>query len=261
MDRPLYNQLVAYYELVEGRDWTSEIRLIASILRDHGCKSLVDLGCGTGYHARALTKLGFRATGIDISRQNIRFARKRAKEENVHPRFVIGSYYDYSPDERFDVALCLNWSIPVRDDEVKRFLDNTNSLLQPGGLLIFDFERTSQIVWSDVGKAFTASWDREQEMVVRVSVGQMASNVLYSNDVYIIYSKSSEPIHPDERSRYRAVGRNAHVQIFVDRSCVRFFSMKEIRDFARQSKFRVLSNFVLPRNKYKRNYTVLEKVT
>ena len=261
MDRPLYNQLVAYYELVEGRDWKSEIRLIVSLLRDHGCKSLVDLGCGTGYHARALTKLGFRATGIDISKQNIRFARKRAEEENVRPRFVIGSYYDYSPDESFDAALCLNWSIPVRDNEVKRFLDNTYSLLRPGGLLIFDFERISQIVWSDVGKPFTASWDREQEMVVRVSVGQMASNVLYSNDVYMIYSKSSEQIHPDERSRYRAIGRNAHVQIFVDRSCVRFFSMKEIRNFARRSMFRLLANPVLPRNEYRRNYAVLEKVT
>ena len=261
MDRPLYNQLVPYYELVEGRDWKSEIRLITSILRDHGCKSLVDLGCGPGYHARALTKLGFAATGIDISKQNIRFARKRAEEENIHPRFVIGSYYDYCPDESFDVALCMNWSIPVRDDEVKRFLDNTYSLLRPGGLLIFDFERISQIVRSDVGKAFTASWDLEREMVVRVSVGQMSSNVLSSKDVYLIYSKSTELMRPNERSRYRAVGRNAHVQIFVDRSCVRFFSIAEVRDFARRSKFRVLANLVLPRNKYRRNYAILEKVT
>jgi SAM-dependent methyltransferase len=260
MDRPLYNQLVAYYELVEGRDWKREIRLIASILKVHECKSLVDLGCGTGYHARALSKLGFAVTGIDISKQNIRFAKKTAEEENVHPRFVTGSYYDYSPYESFDAALCLNWSIPVRSGEVKRFLDNTYSLLRPRGLLIFDFERISEIVWSDVGKAFTASWDLEREVVVRASVGQMASNVLYSKDVYIIYSKASEPTHPDERSRYQAAGRNAHVQIFVDRSCVRFFSMKEIRDFAQRSKFRLLANRKLPRNKYRRNYAVLEKV-
>ena len=261
MERPLYNQLVPYYELVEGRDWKSEIRLVASILRDHGCKSVVDLGCGTGYHVRALSKQGFETTGIDISKHNLRFARKRAEEENVQPRFVIGSYYDYRPAEHFDAALCLNWSIPVTDDEVKRFLDNTHSLLRHGGLLIFDFERASQIIRSDVGKAFTSSWDRRDEMVVRVSVGQMASNVLYSQDVYIIYSKSPEQIHPDERSRYKAVGKNATVQMFVDKSYVRFFSMKEIRAFARQSKFRVIGNLELPRNKYRRNYATLETVT
>ncbi len=256
-----WKEVVAYYELVEGRDWKREIHLIRSILRDHGCKSAVDLGCGTGYHARALTKLGFAATGIDISKQNIRFARKRAEEENVHPYFVIESYYAYRPDECFDAALCLNWSNPVRDDEVKRFFDNAYSPLRPGGLLIFDFERNSQIAWSDVGKAFTASWDREGEVVARVSVGQMVSNVLSSEDVYLIYPKSCELTHPNERSRYTAVGRNDHVKIFVDRSCVRFFSMEEIRKFARQSKFKMLGNLVLPRNKYKRNYAILEKVT
>ena len=80
-------------------------------------------------------------------------------EENVRPSFVVGSYYEYRPTESFDSALCLNWSIPVKDNEVKRFLNNTYSLLRPGGLLIFDFERVSQIVWSDVGKAITAFMD------------------------------------------------------------------------------------------------------
>jgi SAM-dependent methyltransferase len=260
MDRPLYSQLVAYYELIEGRDWKSEINLITSIMRDHQCRSLVDLGCGPGYHVRALTSLGFRATGIDISKQNIRFARKRAEEENIRPRFVVGSYYEYRPAESFDVALCLNWSIPVRDDEVKRFLDNTYSLLRPRGLLIFDFERISQVVWSDVGKAITESWDQERKLIVRVSVGRMFSNVLYSRDVYIIYPKSSEPMLPNERSRYEAVKKSNHVQIYVDNSCVRFFSMSEIRAFARHSGFKVIANLVLPRTRYKRNYAVLKKI-
>lgn len=260
MRRPLYRQLVSYYELIEGRDWKSEVGLITSILRDHGSQSLVDLGCGTGYHVRALTKLGFGATGIDISKENIRFARKKAWEERIHPRFVVGSYYEYRHDESFDAALCLNWSIPVRDDEVKRFLDNTYSLLRPGGLLIFDYERVSQIVWTDVGKTIAQSWDQGNKLIVRVSVGQIASDVLYSRDVYIIYPKLLKPLLPSERSRYEAARRSSQVQIYVDSSCVRFFSMSEIRGFARQSGFRVIANFVLPRNKYKRNYAVLKKI-
>lgn len=261
MNRPLYSQLVPYYELIEGRDWQTEIRLIASILRNHGSKSLVDLGCGTGYHVRALTKLGFRATGIDISKQNIRFARKKAEEENTRPSFVVGSYYEYRPRGKFDVALCLNWSIPVRDVEVKRFLDNTYSLLRPGGLLIFDFERISQIAWNDVGKAIAESWAQGRNLIARVSVGQIVSNVLYSSDVYIIYSKFSERILPNERSRYETAKMSKHVQIYVDSSCVRFFSMSEIREFARHSGFRAIASFVLPRNKYKRNYVVLRKIS
>ena len=259
MNRPLYSQLVTYYELIEGRDWQKEIRLLKSILRDHHCKSSVDLGCGTGYHARTLTRLGFKMTGIDISKQNVSFARKKAREENVRPRFVVGSYYEYHPPEHFDSALCLNWSIPVKDDEVKRFLDNTYSLLRPGGLLIFDFERVAHIVWSDVGRAITDAWDRKGKLIVRVSVGQLLANVLYSRDVYLIYHKYSKENRPDERLRYEAA-KDTHVQMYIDRSCVRFFSMREIRNFAGQSGFRIIGNFLQPRNKYKRNYIVLEKI-
>jgi len=259
MNRPLYSKLVGYYELIEGRDWQKEINLIKTILRDHHCKSSIDLGCGTGYHARALTRLGFEMTGIDISKQNIQFARRNARKEKVRPRFVVGSYYEYHPSERFDSALCLNWSIPVKDVEVKRFLDNTYSILRPGGLLVFDFERVSQIVWDDVGKAITDMWNQKSKLIVRVSIGQIVANVLYSRDVYLIYPKSPKEDQPDERLRYEAT-TDTHVQMFVDRSCVRFFSLKEIRNFARQSGFRVIGNFLQPRKKYKRNYTVLEKI-
>ena len=78
MQRPLYSQLVPYYDLVEGRDWQSEIGLIVSVLKKHGLMSVIDLGCGPGYQARALARYGFDVTGIDISRQNIRFARRMA---------------------------------------------------------------------------------------------------------------------------------------------------------------------------------------
>ena len=108
--------------------------------------------------------------------------RRRARAEHVEPRFVVGSYYHYRPAQEVDAALCLNWSIPVRDGEVKRFLDNALSMLRPGGLLLFDFERVSQIVWNDVGKPIVESWDRGDELIVRVSVGQLKANVLSSRD-------------------------------------------------------------------------------
>jgi SAM-dependent methyltransferase len=261
MNRPLYNQLVAHYELIEGRDWRSETNLITAILRKHESRSIVDLGCGTGYHVRALAKRGFHATGIDISEQNIRFARKEAKRERVHPHFHVDSYYAYRPDEEFDAALCLNWSIPVTDDGLKQFLDNTNSLLRGGGVLIFDFERISEIVWKDVGKSMMDSWEHGKELVVRVSVGEIVSNVLYSRDVYAIYPKNSNPKLPNEKARYKAARRSDLVRVYVDRSYVRFFSIPEIRRFSKHSGFRLSDNLALPRNRYRRNYAVLRKIS
>jgi SAM-dependent methyltransferase len=261
MQRPLYNQLAPYYELIEGRDWHSEVKLIVSILREHSLETVVDLGCGTGHHVRKLAKLGFTATGVDISRQNIRIARRSAKQERVHPRFVVGSYYHYRPAKSVDAALCLNWSIPTRDDELRRFLFNTRSILRLGGLLIVDFERISEIAWEDVGKPIVNSWNLKELTIVRASVGQMLSNVLYSRDAYILYPKRIQPIVPNEPVRYRAIQGPNLVEVYVDCSYVRFFSIPEIRRFAIRSGFRVSANYQLPRNGYKRNYAVLERIS
>jgi len=259
MDRPLYNQLVRYYEVLEGRDWKSEIDLITSVFHDYGCNSVVDLGCGTGHHVRSLARSGFKATGVDISVQNVSYARKRAAEDGVDTHFVVGSYYEYHPVKSFDAALCLNWSIPVKDGEVRRFLNNTYSLLRPRGVLIFDYEKVSEIAWSEVGKPIFESWDLDDGLAVRVSVGQIKSNVLSSRDVYIIYPKRQDSKSPDESSRYKAVGKGGEVQIYRDHSYVRFFSPTEIRCVARDSGFSVVSNLVLPRRQYKRNYAILRK--
>jgi len=259
VDRPLYSQLVCYYELLEGRDWKSEINLIASVLEDNECKSVVDLGCGTGYQVRSLARLGFRTTGVDISARNIRFAKKKATEEGIHPRFVVGSYYEHHPVKSYDAALCLNWSIPVKDGDIRRFLDNTHSLLRSGGLLIFDYEKVSDLAWDDVGKPILDSWDLDKELVVRVSVGQVGSNVLSSRDIYVIYPKHHEPELPNENSRYKAVNEGKDFQIYVDHSFVRFFSLAEIRRFARVSGFKMVADLVLPGRHYKRSYATLKK--
>ena len=261
MHRPLYDQLVPYYEIIEGRDWAGEIKLIVSILRRHGAQRIVDLGCGSGYHDRLLAKLGFDVIGVDISKPNVLFARKKAKHENVRSRFVIGSYYHYRPREKVDATLCLNWSIPTRDHDLQRFLLNARSILATGGLLIFDYERVSQIVWKDVGRPIVDSWSLGDIAIVRVSLGCMIQNVLYSRDVYILFPKRAKSKVPTERARYRAGLRAIPVKVYEDTSYVRFFSLAELRHLAKKSGFRLIENHMLPRNKYQRSYAVFEKMS
>ena len=259
MNRPLYSQLVPYYELLESRDWEGEVNLISSVLKEHACRSVIDLGCGTGRHVRELARLGFEVTGIDISGQNIKFAKRKALEDGINARFVRGNYFDYLPTEDYDAATCLNWSIPVKDDQVRRLLNKTFSLLRASGILILDYERVSDIVWSDVGKPIVESWNREDEVIVRVSLGKIDSNVLSSDDVYLVYPRSQARIPPDEKSRYEAANQRGRVKVYSDTSHVRFFSPPELKQLAQESSFATIRNLVLPRNGYKRNYLVLMK--
>ncbi len=261
MNRPLYNQLVPYYEHLEGRRWSEELDLIESILKKHGCRTVVDLGCGPGLHAIRLAKKGYDVTGVDISRENIRFARAKGKRMKTSPHFVVGSYYEYHPGRDFDAALCLNWSVPVKDTELERFLKNTSALLREGGLLIFDYERKSDLVQGDLGRPMIDTWDLSDRIIVRSSVGQMTSSVMSSCDVYIVYPKKHSEKAPNEVRRYSGVKEGEEVQVYVDRSYVRFFSDAEIRRFARTSGFKVLASSTLPRGRYKRVYSTLKRTS
>jgi SAM-dependent methyltransferase len=260
LSRPLYNELVPYYEVLEGRDWQAEVDLVSSLLERYHCRSVIDLGCGTGRHVRELAKKGFDATGIDLSGPIIRFAREKAHDEHSGARFVAGSYYGYRPRKQFDAALCLNWSIPVADGEIERFLKNACALLNAGGVLVFDYEKTSQIAWDIVGTPVIESWNLESGVLVRASVGGIADNVLESIDVYLVFRKPVGVESPKEAQRYRSIVSAKQPQVFVDNSFVRFFSVREIGGFARRCGFREVLSRVLPRGRFHRNYVVLRKV-
>jgi hypothetical protein len=134
-------------------------------------------------------------------------------------------------------------------------------MVRVGGLLILDFERISDIVWKDVGKPIVNSWNFKKLLIVRVSLGEISSNVLHSRDVYILYSNRKTSRAPGEAARYRPVGGATPAKTYVDASYVRFFSLSELRHFAAESGFKLISCHVLPRNGYKRNYAVLARTT
>lgn len=258
MQRPLYSQLVKYYELIEGRNWEGEVALVSSVLKKYACRSVVDLGCGTGRHVRELARLGYDAVGIDISSYNIRFARRKASQDRLAAKFIVGSYYNHRSAGGYDAAICLNWSIPVKDGEMRRFLHNTSSLLHQGGVLMLDYEKASEIVWDDIGKPTMECWRQGGETITRVSVGRIVSNVMRSDDVYLIFPEQvMNP--PNEKSRYRITRRKKTPQVYVDRSFVRFFSPTELDHFAKEAGFNAIEELVLPRNKYNRTYAAFAK--
>ncbi|MHA1968923.1 MAG: class I SAM-dependent methyltransferase [Candidatus Hodarchaeales archaeon] len=63
-----------------------EIPFIEYFLKNFGqdIRNILEVGCGTGYHAKALTDLGYKITGIDINESMIEQARLRAKNAKFH---------------------------------------------------------------------------------------------------------------------------------------------------------------------------------
>jgi SAM-dependent methyltransferase len=100
-----------------------------------GRSRVLDVGCGTGRHAAALSEAGLDVMGIDASAELLEVARVRAPEV----RFEVGDLREWTAPDPFDGALCRGVLNDFVDDEDRqRAVDNLARMLRDGGLLVLD---------------------------------------------------------------------------------------------------------------------------
>jgi len=96
----LYGRFARYYDLIySGKDYERETRIIMDLVKRAGVKGrdLLDVGCGTGRHAVLLSEKGFKVTGIDLSPEMLKIARRRSKKV----RFLQGDMRTFDLGKEF----------------------------------------------------------------------------------------------------------------------------------------------------------------
>jgi SAM-dependent methyltransferase len=139
--RDVFTESAEIYDAIyEGfKDYTAEARQIAALAgAEHpGGRSILDVGCGTGEHARLLAaEHGFTVDGLDLNADFLRLARLK------HPagHFIQADMSDFHLDRRYDLVLCLFSAIGyVRT--LERLVDTLRCFAQhlaPGGVVIVE---------------------------------------------------------------------------------------------------------------------------
>ncbi len=139
-----YRRLIAWPERIR-REWP----FLESEIDRSPERSVIDLGSGTGEHARHLASQGVRTLGVDRSEEQIARARDFENEFEDGPKFVQGDLteVDRLTRERFGLALCLGNVLPhVEDDALETTLRRTAHLLLPGGRLLIQLINYERIV-------------------------------------------------------------------------------------------------------------------
>jgi SAM-dependent methyltransferase len=100
---------------------------------------VVDLGCGSGILARALTGAGYDVVGVDLSEDMLRLAAAHAPDATL----VRSSVLDYELPACVAVTAvgeCLNYAFDERIAlaELSRLFAGIHRALEPGGVLVFD---------------------------------------------------------------------------------------------------------------------------
>lgn len=68
--------------------------------------NVLDIGCGNGFLASAVSRKAKKVFGIDISEKNIALAKKRFQEENVE--YIVGDATTHEFKENFDAIILSN---------------------------------------------------------------------------------------------------------------------------------------------------------
>lgn len=133
--RANYRSLIAWPERMK-REAPFLTRFLAA-LPD---ASVLDIGCGTGEHARHLAERGLRVVGLDRSPAMIESALDGPMPDNL--RFVVGDMREADTrlaGDAFGGALALGNMLPFLPDaaELSAALAATARVLKPGGVFLF----------------------------------------------------------------------------------------------------------------------------
>lgn len=125
-------------------DWNArlarEIPFLLSRLGNPKGKRVLDLACGTGRHAVALTLEGAEVVGIDNSDEMISRAMKHAASNGVVSRFILSGMEEIQSLDlgEYDLIICLGNSLALLDDlsVLEGVLSSVYDALKENGVFI-----------------------------------------------------------------------------------------------------------------------------
>jgi SAM-dependent methyltransferase len=137
----MYTSSADLYDLIYTslKDYAAEARWLAGLLQElaPGARTLLDVACGTGEHARWLSAgHGLQVDGIDLDRELVTLAAAKHREGT----FRCADMTDFDLGRRYDVVTCLFGSIAYARGiaALGRAMRCMAAHLCPGGLLLVE---------------------------------------------------------------------------------------------------------------------------
>mgnify|MGYP006266371585 CR=1 FL=1 len=145
MSEPIpFRDYAKFYDLLyRDKDYDREARFVLDRLEAHAPRpaTIVDFGCGTGRHARAIAALGVSVTGVERSLDMLETARATPSATGAAPiEYVQGDIRFVAPARLADAAVCLFHVLCylTHDEDLDAFFQTVAAHLPVGGVLLFD---------------------------------------------------------------------------------------------------------------------------
>lgn len=142
----LYNSLAEVYEAMYKTfiNYEEEFALYKNLLSKYNCRSVLEIGCGTGNLAGRFSKNGFDYTGMDISDEMLALA----KNNNSGCKFLQGAMQQFILPQQVQSAIITGRTISylLTNKDVSDSLGTINKNLEAPGILCFDCIDASKFI-------------------------------------------------------------------------------------------------------------------
>ena len=103
-------QRAFYYDIALKRDVGAEIDFLFFVYEHYtggSLRSVIDLACGPGYHARAFAQRGIRSVGLDLHPEMIQYAADQAAIDGVKVEWVAADMRFFQLSPSVNMAICM----------------------------------------------------------------------------------------------------------------------------------------------------------
>lgn len=117
------------------------VNIILNNVRLSKSGKVLDMACGTGRHSILFAKKGFKVTAVDLSKNMLSAARKKAEAENLKIDFIQSDLRFFANSGRFDLAINLFTSFGYfeTDEENFEIFNTAYNHLKTDGYFVLDF--------------------------------------------------------------------------------------------------------------------------
>jgi ubiquinone/menaquinone biosynthesis C-methylase UbiE len=180
----MFADTAEFYDLIYSfKDYKKEAEAVTAIIKAscRGCKSVLDVGCGTSEHHLHM-KDHFQMDGIDLNPSFV----KISKQKNTSGNYVTADMATFRINRKYDVILCLFSSIgylKTKEDIVKTLLA-FKAHLNPGGVAIVEPWFTKD-TWT-AGNLQMLTYEDQTRKICRISRSYLDGEFSVLNFHYLI---------------------------------------------------------------------------
>lgn len=193
-----YQQHPEFFDALNNNsDTERKNEVIATILRQHGVRTVLDMTCGTGSQPFYLHDQGFECTGSDFSPALLIIARERALNEHKNIPFIDGDMRTLKAGTFDAVITIFNAIGHLTKADFKKTLTNVYDNLKSGGIYIFDIMNAQAIndaVVPTLSHSVDAVVGNKQLRMSQCSTFDAQTAQLTSYDVGIIQDGAKKPL-------------------------------------------------------------------